>query len=282
MDHLRRRHPAWPEMQVWRRQTVWSPVTVAEAGTPLVETIQAAEEDRDRLDTALIEATRDLDRARQHIADLDGQIEGQDQALAAADDARDTQAAEIERLRGLVHRLADVIVAQHNRHTLDVVVDTTAWDQAVADDRRRRAAHHDRGTVPASAIYADDRQPAADSDRQPADNATANPPTAGDTPPTARYRHRALEIEAAQVTIDQAREVAVWCGGAPWGTDDAPEVWIDTSEGERVASTGAWIIRESGTYRVLYDVEFRALYEPASGADFVDSFTTPDMIGDTP
>jgi hypothetical protein len=52
-----------------------------------------------RYDTALIEATRDLDRARRHIADLDGQIEGQDQALAAADEDRDRLAAENERLR---------------------------------------------------------------------------------------------------------------------------------------------------------------------------------------
>ncbi len=51
MDDLRRRHPAWPEMQVWRCRTAWAPVTEAEADSAAMGPEQAptAADVRDRL-----------------------------------------------------------------------------------------------------------------------------------------------------------------------------------------------------------------------------------------
>ncbi|MFI6986080.1 hypothetical protein ACIBSV_47010 [Embleya sp. NPDC050154] len=84
-------------------------------------------------DTALIETTRDLTRAREHIADLDGQIEGQDQALGAADADRDRQAAEIDRLRADRDRMHLALAQERHERA-----EAAEWpdDGSEADDWR--------------------------------------------------------------------------------------------------------------------------------------------------
>jgi hypothetical protein len=181
MDDLRRRHPAWPETQIWRRRTTWAPVTEAEAEAEaettrettrkpldlepigadllsitiepdttnarrvteriveqhtfdLVAEVLVLRAENAHLDTALIEAARDLTHARQHIADLDGQIQGQDQALNAADADRDRLEAERDQARAerdAVYRERAELVAYLAAHYPAVLVtdapDAPGW-----------------------------------------------------------------------------------------------------------------------------------------------------------
>lgn len=56
-------------------------------------------------------------------------------------------------------------------------------------------------------------------------------------------RKKAIEVEARQLTEDNALEIAAWCEGAIVASGMSNEVSIYTLEGEMRASLGDWIIR---------------------------------------
>ena len=82
------------------------------------------------------------------------------------------------------------------------------------------------------------------------------------------YRKKPITIEARQLTENNGREIAAWCGGTyykdePLGRRGRPVIEINTLEGLHQAAVGDWIIKgvKGEFYPCKPDI-FDATYEP--------------------
>lgn len=88
-----------------------------------------------------------------------------------------------------------------------------------------------------------------------------------------RYRKKPVVIEAIQFTPETRQECIRFCGARHTAIDDdgvsyeTANLFIDTMEGEMMASPGDWIIRgvKGEFYPCKPDI-FEATYEPAEAA----------------
>lgn len=86
------------------------------------------------------------------------------------------------------------------------------------------------------------------------------------TEPT-RWRKRPVVIDAMQLRIGNAHDVADWCGGkVAWVKPHVPAVDIKTLEGTMRANVGWWVIKGvQGEYYPCDPDIFEATYEAVDG-----------------
>lgn len=78
-----------------------------------------------------------------------------------------------------------------------------------------------------------------------------------------RYRSKPRVVEAAQVTLDNAEEVADWIGGRPtYLGGNYHGVIVHADHHPVYASIGAWLVRDGGRVQSLDHDRFLASYEP--------------------
>lgn len=84
-----------------------------------------------------------------------------------------------------------------------------------------------------------------------------------------RYRPYSLSVQAVQLTLENAAEVAVWCGGRVVELHYEPrfvELFLPMGDESSVVYEGTWVVREmlhGFPVFELYDTEqFRETYRP--------------------
>lgn len=83
--------------------------------------------------------------------------------------------------------------------------------------------------------------------------------------PEYRYRPHALAVQAVQVTMDNAREVAEWCNGHVFEFHPATEevsLTVFADDPYAQAHHGDWVVKYAGKWTVLDTEEFRLQYRP--------------------
>lgn len=85
-----------------------------------------------------------------------------------------------------------------------------------------------------------------------------------------RYVTRRYEVEAQQVTAENARELAAWCGGEAYqryfmGDPQTMVVCVPQPQGEPLeAVEGDWVLGREGVFWRLHDATFQVQYEPVA------------------
>lgn len=72
-----------------------------------------------------------------------------------------------------------------------------------------------------------------------------------------KYRRRPLVVTAMNLTEDNIRKVAKWCGAEP----HPRYISINTDEGSTIALVGDWVVKEAGSYIRVSNDMFSAMYE---------------------
>lgn len=79
---------------------------------------------------------------------------------------------------------------------------------------------------------------------------------------TYEFRSRPVYVSAIKVTLENYKEVAVWCGGVVSAMYNIVGVSVPTAAGYQRAWLNEWVIRnDQDEFIVMYDGVFNKTYE---------------------
>ena len=78
-----------------------------------------------------------------------------------------------------------------------------------------------------------------------------------------KYRKKPLEVETRQLTIENAKELAAWCGGkCEYRIQKPHEFWYIQLDDDMQAICGEWIVKEiDGEFYLVQPDVFEKTYE---------------------